>query len=84
MAAVLAGACLPYLRPKPYFIPILLRSQGSRLGPPLMLWWLGQNLLNVSVYIADARLRELPLAGATVAAWACAWLLGWVDRSRPS
>lgn len=43
----------------PYF---LLR----RLNPPaaaFCLWWLGENLVNVAVYMADARDLELPLVG---------------------
>ena len=34
-----------------------------RLGMQLMLVWLGQSLINVSVYAADARARQLPLLG---------------------
>ncbi len=43
----------------PYF---LLR----RLNPPaaaFCLWWLGENLVNVAVYMADARDLALPLVG---------------------
>ena len=34
-----------------------------RLGAQLMLFWLGHNCLNISVYAADARARRLPLLG---------------------
>lgn len=34
-----------------------------RLGMQVMVLWLGQNLINVSVYAADARARRLPLLG---------------------
>lgn len=33
------------------------------IGSSCMLWWLGQNFLGVSVYIADARAQALPLLG---------------------
>lgn len=29
----------------------------------IMLWWFGENLIDVSIYIADARTRALPLIG---------------------
>jgi len=34
-----------------------------RFGTQLSLFWLGHNLINISVYAADARLRRLPLLG---------------------
>ena len=36
-----------------------------RLGHQIMLFWLGQSLLNVSVYAADARSQVLPLLGGS-------------------
>ena len=36
-----------------------------RFGHQLMLFWLGQSLLNVSVYAADARAQALPLLGGS-------------------
>lgn len=36
-----------------------------RLGHQIMLFWLGQSLLNVSVYAADARAQALPLLGGS-------------------
>jgi len=35
----------------------------------VMLWWVGQNLWNISVYIKDARAMELPLVGGGVHDW---------------
>src|SRR5690606_29959370 len=35
--------------------------QRDNFAASLMLWWSGQNLLDVSPYIADAPLRALPL-----------------------
>ena len=39
---------------------------GYRLGVQLSMLWLGQNLINVSVYAADARARRLPLLGGDI------------------
>ena len=33
------------------------------LGTQCSLFWLGHNLINISVYAADARARQLPLLG---------------------
>ena len=33
------------------------------LGVQVFLFWLGHNLINISVYAADARARQLPLLG---------------------
>ena len=35
----------------------------------VMLWWTGQNLWNISVYVKDARAMELPLVGGGVHDW---------------
>lgn len=34
-----------------------------RFGTQVSLFWLGHNLINISVYAADARARQLPLLG---------------------
>lgn len=34
-----------------------------RFGTQVSLFWLGHNLINISVYAADARARRLPLLG---------------------
>ncbi len=34
-----------------------------RTGVQISLLWLGQNLINISVYVADARAQKLPLLG---------------------
>ena len=50
-------------------VPILLAgyfllSSGARpLGAAVCFWWVGQNLVNISVYMADARDLALPLVG---------------------
>jgi hypothetical protein len=35
----------------------------------VLLWWVGQNLWNISVYVKDARAMELPLVGGGVHDW---------------
>ncbi|NND71421.1 MAG: hypothetical protein HKN43_07565 [Rhodothermales bacterium] len=40
-------------------------ANNYRLGHQIMLFWLGQSLLNVSVYAADASARSLPLLGGS-------------------
>ncbi|MFH1725520.1 MAG: hypothetical protein ABII00_12995 [Elusimicrobiota bacterium] len=41
----------------------------SAIGAQLMLWWTGENLLNISIYIDDARRQELPLVAGGVHDW---------------
>jgi hypothetical protein len=48
-----------------YFL--LYRQQP--LGAAFCLWWLGENLVNVSVYMADARELALPLVGGGEHDW---------------
>lgn len=38
-----------------------------RFGTQVSLFWLGHNLINISVYAADARARRLPLLGGDIA-----------------
>jgi hypothetical protein len=40
-----------------------LARQRQPLGAAFCAWWFGQNLINVSVYMADARELALPLVG---------------------
>jgi len=48
--------------------------RGDRHAATVMLWWIAQNLWNISPYIADARTEELPLVGGGEHDWA--YLLG--------
>jgi hypothetical protein len=43
--------------------------RGDRHAATVTLWWLAQNLWNVSVYIRDARAQELPLVGGGEHDW---------------
>src|SRR3989442_1991377 len=47
---------------------------GDRHAATVALWWVAQNLWNISVYIKDARAEELPLVGGGEHDWA--YLLG--------
>src|SRR5438067_11590333 len=48
--------------------------RGDRHAATVPLWWVGQNLWNISVYVRDARVQELPLVGGGEHDWA--YLLG--------
>jgi hypothetical protein len=49
-------------------------QRGDRHAATVPLWWIGQNLWNISVYVRDARVQELPLVGGGEHDWA--FLLG--------
>jgi hypothetical protein len=42
--------------------------QGHRYSAAIALFWVGQSLFNVSVYVKDARARVLPLLGDDISA----------------
>lgn len=48
--------------------------RGDKHGATVALWWIAQNLWNISVYVRDARAQELPLVGGGEHDWA--FLLG--------
>lgn len=48
--------------------------RGDRHAATVPLWWVAQNLWNISVYVRDARVQELPLVGGGEHDWA--FLLG--------
>jgi hypothetical protein len=41
----------------------LMQDESSLLGAQFALWWTGQNLTDVALYISDASARSLPLIG---------------------
>jgi len=49
-------------------------KRGDRHAATVALWWIAQNLWNISVYVRDARVQELPLVGGGEHDWA--YLLG--------
>lgn len=50
------------------FVPAMLVvyfiiRRGEPSGSAFCFWWIGQNLINVSIYMADARELNMPLVG---------------------
>lgn len=55
---------------------------GYRFGVQVSCLWLAQNLINISVYAADARSRALPLLGGDISGhdwWNMLGMLGWLE-----
>lgn len=50
-----------------------------RFGTQVSLFWLGHNLINISVYAADARARRLPLLGGNAVQHDWWTMLGMLD-----
>ncbi|HAH31255.1 MAG TPA: hypothetical protein DCL44_02955 [Elusimicrobia bacterium] len=48
-----------------------LKSRGANLGWQLCLFWIGENLLNISIYAGDAINQALPLVGGGEHDWTC-------------
>jgi hypothetical protein len=53
---------------------VYFARHGDKHAATIPLWWLAQNLWNISVYVRDARTQELPLVGGGEHDWA--FLLG--------
>ena len=54
--------------------------RGDRHAATVPLWWVAQNLWNISVYAADARAQLLPLVGGGEHDWAyMLGRLGWLS-----
>lgn len=53
----------------PLFMAFYFLKSGYRTGVQIFIFWLGQNLINISVYAADAQLRQLPLLGKGTHDW---------------
>lgn len=68
-----AGGTLFQLIVPAVFLVYFLR-RGDRHAATVALWWIAQNLWNISVYVRDARTQELPLVGGGEHDWA--FLLG--------
>jgi cyclophilin family peptidyl-prolyl cis-trans isomerase/HEAT repeat protein len=68
----LGGTLLQLIVPLTFFGYFLYHR--NRYAAAVLLWWVGQNLWNISVYIRDARSLELPLVGGGEHDWA--YLLG--------
>ena len=58
----------------PAVFVVYFARRRDRHAASVALWWIAQNLWNISVYIRDARAQELPLVGGGEHDWA--YLLG--------
>lgn len=85
---VLGGSLTQLLVPLMCLGALLLQTRDP-FGASLCLWWLGENLLDVAPYIADARALQLVLLGGHTGAeveghdWEfILGSLGWLHRDR--
>jgi hypothetical protein len=67
------------------FVPALLTAyflfRRSPFSASACFWWLGENLLNISVYMADARELRLELVGGREHDWnEIFYQLGWLGQ----
>ena len=53
---------------------VYFARRADRHAATVALWWIAQNLWNISVYVRDARTQELPLVGGGEHDWA--YMLG--------
>ena len=67
------GTLMQIIIPALFLIYYILHRH--RLGFQLSLFWLGESLMNISVYAADARARVLPLLGGNKVYHDWAWML---------
>ncbi len=59
--------------PSMFIIYYLIKKK--KFGTQIFLVWLGENLMNISVYAADARTQKLPLLGGNKVYHDWTWLL---------
>lgn len=71
----LGGTLLQLIVPVTFFGYFL--HHRNRYAASVLLWWVAQNLWNISVYVRDARAQELPLVGGGEHDWA--YLLGTLN-----
>jgi hypothetical protein len=64
---LLGGTLLQLL--VPIIFAAYFMTHADDHGASVAIWWLGQNCLNVSAYIGDAQLMELPLVGGGEHDW---------------
>ena len=57
----LGGSLMQLIIPGMFVVFYFLKRK--RVWTQIFLVWLGENLMNISVYVADARARQLPLLG---------------------
>ncbi|HVE79375.1 MAG TPA: hypothetical protein VNA89_10960, partial [Gemmatimonadaceae bacterium] len=71
----LGGTLFQLIVPLAFVVAFLRR--GDRFAASVVLWWVAQNLWNISVYVRDARAQVLPLVGGGEHDWA--YLLAELD-----
>jgi len=77
----LGGTLFQLIMPAAFVVYFLRRK--DRFAASCALWWVGQNLWNISVYIADARTELLPLVGGGEHDWAfLLGRMGWLKFDR--
>ncbi|OGS11127.1 MAG: hypothetical protein A2285_04025 [Elusimicrobia bacterium RIFOXYA12_FULL_57_11] len=64
---MLGGTIFQLLIPAVCLVHLMRR--GANLGWQLCLFWLGESLLNISIYAGDALKQDLPLVGGGVHDW---------------
>jgi len=77
---ILGGSLMQVLIPAVVTGYFILHNQ--RWSGMVTLFWVGQSLLNVSVYVKDARAQALPLLGGEDVLHDWNWLLGTLHLSR--
>lgn len=65
--SLLGGTILQLLTPILFLIYFLLKT--DYLGISFSIFWVGENLINVSYYISDAQVQVLPLVGGGIHDW---------------
>lgn len=79
--SMLGGTVLQLAFPAAFVL--YFRRRGDRFAAGVALWWLAQNLWNVSVYVQDAQAQELPLVGGGEHDWAYLLdALGWLEHDQ--
>lgn len=68
----LGGTLMQLLMPAAFVVYFWRRA--DRHAAMVALWWVAQNLWNISVYVQDARAQELPLVGGGEHDWS--YILG--------
>jgi len=69
----LGGTLMQVIIPGMFVVFYLLKKK--KFGAQLFLIWLGENLINISVYAADAKSQKLPLLGGNRVYHDWNWLL---------
>jgi len=76
--AALGGSLFQVMVPLAFVIHFMRRDDSHSAS--VALWWTGQSLWNVAIYVADAQEQELPLVGGGEHDWA--YLLAEMDLLR--